>query len=311
MKIRIHPLFLLLLVLAGLTGAGRLFLLNFISVVLHEMAHAVVAWAFSYHTYRIELYPFGGVALMDSALMGDGLAEAVTALAGPVHSLLFAVLSYYGGNWLGGHTVGFELARINLWLGLFNLLPFYPLDGGRILRALLIPVLGLRVASRWTSVATRWTAGIGLFPAVFLLCSGRLPWSVPLVLAFLFWAARDGGDYLYLRWRQGEKRRKSLLEGRRVPVTVQAVDEGTPLERMGDALDGRAFKVFLTTDGAGRVNGWIDETRIWEAFMTSDYRHGLTLAKIKSRLAKEEFLLPSSKKEKIQEEEVTLFPIGK
>jgi hypothetical protein len=132
-----------------------------------------------------------------------------------------------------------------------------------------------------------------------------------LVLAFLFWAARDGGDYLYLRWRQGEKRRKSLLEGRRVPVTVQAVDEGTPLERMGDALDGRAFKVFLTTDGAGRVNGWIDETRIWEAFMTSDYRHGLTLAKIKSRLAKEEFLLPSSKKEKIQGEEVTLFPIGK
>ena len=143
-------------------------LLFFVSILLHEIGHAVVALRHGIGIRSITLFIFGGVAQMDKD-PEDGWTEFKIAAIGPVVSLALAALFYVGASlpFLGnaGGAVARYLALINLTLALFNLVPAFPLDGGRLLRGLLWkPVGKLR--------ATRIAAGAGTFFAFFLIISG-------------------------------------------------------------------------------------------------------------------------------------------
>ena len=143
-------------------------LLFFVSILLHEIGHAVVALRHGIGIRSITLFIFGGVAQMDKE-PEDGWTEFKIAAIGPVVSLALAALFYVGASlpFLGnaGGAVARYLALINLTLALFNLVPAFPLDGGRLLRGLLWkPVGKLR--------ATRIAAGAGTFFAFFLIISG-------------------------------------------------------------------------------------------------------------------------------------------
>ena len=157
----------------------------------HEMGHITAAWRYNIRTPLITISPLGGLAHLDTPAPGPK-SELLIALAGPaVHLAWLAVfwpLQYYFGAWQvgDGPWVGFSryllhfLVDINLWLMIFNLLPFYPLDGGRVLRSLLAMRLH---ANRATMVA----ANIGMFGAaligVFGLTRGGLWAGVMLALA--------------------------------------------------------------------------------------------------------------------------------
>lgn len=116
--------------------------LFFLSVLVHELSHSMVANRNGIPISRITLFVFGGVAQMDRDVTSPGV-EFKMAVAGPLCSyalcLLFggaAYLSYH----LDAHTVSFGfmlLSAVNFGLGTFNLVPGFPLDGGRILRSLL------------------------------------------------------------------------------------------------------------------------------------------------------------------------------
>lgn len=115
----------------------------FASLVLHELAHSVVARRFGMPIKAITLFLFGGVAELDAEPQ-TAKAELLVAVAGPVMSLALAfgfwVLSGIWNTTGGAEAMGMVLsylAMINLVLALFNLVPAFPLDGGRILRAYL------------------------------------------------------------------------------------------------------------------------------------------------------------------------------
>lgn len=120
-------------------GMGALTaLLLFVSVVLHELGHAVVAQRYNVPVRRITLFLFGGVAEIENE-PPSAAAEFFIALAGPLASLLVAVACYLFQPALAGDTPLLAISRylitINTALAVFNLLPGYPLDGGRVLRA--------------------------------------------------------------------------------------------------------------------------------------------------------------------------------
>ncbi len=119
----------------GLVAAGSAALMGiavFGSVLLHEMGHAAMARAFEIRTRDITLYPFGGIASLEREPTRP-LEEALVAFAGPAVNFAIAgvVLALLG---LGLPGLGVLLA-VNLGLGIFNLLPAFPMDGGRVLRA--------------------------------------------------------------------------------------------------------------------------------------------------------------------------------
>lgn len=149
--------------LLGLLAALGLFL----SVLLHELGHALTARRFGIETKRITLWLLGGVAQMEK-IPREPQKELWIALAGPAVS--FALALFFRLASADAGALGFlthYLALVNVMLGLFNLLPALPLDGGRVYRALLAFRKPYLQATRHTlalSQAVAWALGLfGLF----------------------------------------------------------------------------------------------------------------------------------------------------
>jgi Zn-dependent protease/CBS domain-containing protein len=196
--IRIHATFLFLLgfvwfsesLTMGVSGPGRglaLVAIIFGCVIVHELAHAVVAKRSGIIVRSIILLPIGGVTLMEdpNASKPDSARDIRVAVAGPLVNLIIAavagavILSFapqvklWAQPYVHATNLPRSLFWSNLFLGAFNLLPAYPMDGGRILRALL--------AERMDYVhATRRAVTIGQVFAMFLMMVGLVwdPWLV-------------------------------------------------------------------------------------------------------------------------------------
>lgn len=123
--------------LAGLCALGL-----FASIVFHEMAHALVARRFGIQTHAITLFVFGGVAELEEEPRTPG-SEFLIAIAGPISSYLLAGAFYLARQALDAqfsdeaYVLLTYLMLINMMLATFNLIPAFPLDGGRMLRAAL------------------------------------------------------------------------------------------------------------------------------------------------------------------------------
>lgn len=124
-------------ILGFITTAGL-----FLSVFGHELSHALMARAEGIEIEEIVLHPFGGLARLKNEPQNPR-AEFRIAVAGPAASFVFAILAFAAakvaaiGNYEATYIVFFLIASGNLLLALFNLFPGYPLDGGRVLRAIL------------------------------------------------------------------------------------------------------------------------------------------------------------------------------
>jgi Zn-dependent protease len=168
----LHPSFLLLFLPGLFPEVSAFFLIAvFACVVLHEYGHALMARRFGIDTLDITLYPIGGVARLQRMPKAPG-AELLIALAGPaVNFAIVGVLMALG--WAGllslnpttaGGSFLASLMMANLVLGLFNLIPAFPMDGGRVLRALLSGWLGRpRATSIAASVGRALAVAFGLY----------------------------------------------------------------------------------------------------------------------------------------------------
>jgi Zn-dependent protease len=165
-----------------------LLLVPAISVLLHEVGHAVMARLAGGEAHAIILWMFGGAA-MCSAPATPGRQFAVAA-AGPAVSLAIAAACLISNGItldldkaLGTGGVLSALlaftARFNLMLVVFNLLPCYPMDGGRMLRAVLWPLVGRRRAVRWTLTVAWICLGLGL---AWALWSGSIMLGILVIM---------------------------------------------------------------------------------------------------------------------------------
>lgn len=246
-------------------------LLLFGSVLLHELGHAVTAMAFRIPVRRIRLMIFGGVAeLGDESPHAAG--EFFVAVAGPVVS--FALAGFLGMGWfalssfsLGAASVqgpaaalaGY-LARINLMLAIFNLIPGFPLDGGRVFRALVWFISGS------LSKATRIAGGVGrvvgfafIGVGVYMLLTGNV--SNGLWIAFI-------GMFLQNAAVQQVRAQqlRDVLDGYTVERIMSANYATLPadvtLKRLVDAaVMGSGRRSYVVTDG-GQVAGVLTLERV-------------------------------------------------
>lgn len=186
---RVHPLFWLIALLLGSSGSllqiPIWIFVVFISVLIHELGHAMAFRFYGVHS-QIVLHAMGGLTIPEAAPWGSGWAnvspspkqQIIISLAGPFAGFLFAVLVmvmviFTGGTLhtsilfgliplpltaiLGGQVLSIFITLllfVNVFWGMFNLLPVYPLDGGQVTRNVLIqydPIDGAR-KSLWVSV---------------------------------------------------------------------------------------------------------------------------------------------------------------
>ena len=239
-------------------------LVFFGSLIGHEFAHSLVAKAGGLRISRVTLFMFGGVSQMDDEPRSPG-QEFVVALAGPAASLLFA--GAFWGLAAAARTLGVApavwvpldyLSLINISLAVFNLLPGFPLDGGRVLRAAFwAATKDLLKATRWASRAGQ---GLGMV-LVAIAVLGVLGGSFDLVwLAVMGWflSVLAGGAY------EQQKVRSTLAQ---IPLrdimtspAVLAPADATLEELAHSHFLGGRHRRYPVVDG-GRVIGIIDLER--------------------------------------------------
>ena len=277
-QLRIHITFLLLIAWLAFgyysqggsaVAASRVIfvLLLFLCVVLHEFGHAFAAKAFGINTPDITLLPIGGVARLER-MPEEPVQELIIAVAGPLVNVVIALGLFVVGGAQGllnrstveGGGLIAQLLTINIMLVLFNLLPAFPMDGGRVLRALLATRLSY---ARATQVAA--TVGQGFaFIFGFLGLFGPNPFLLFIAL------------FVYIGASQEAALAQMKDVSRRFPVSsamvreFRTLSENATLEEAVDALLATSQHDFPVVDETGSVAGLLTRHDLIAALRKND-----------------------------------------
>ena len=263
--VRVHFTFFLLLAWIGAAhwtrgGPGEaidgivFILLLFACVVLHEFGHIVAARRYGIRTPDVTLLPIGGVASLER-MPEKPSQEIVVALAGPAVNLVIALvlivvlgarfdLTQMAQLEQAQTTLIGRMAAANVALLVFNLIPAFPMDGGRVLRALLATGLGY-------TRATRVAASIGQGLAVVLAIVGLMgnPLLV-LIAVFIFLAASGEAGYVQMR-----DYTRGYLASHAMITKFQTLGPQSTADDAAQLLLRTTQKEFPVVDGAGTLRG--------------------------------------------------------
>jgi stage IV sporulation protein FB len=229
----------------------------FVCVALHELGHAAVAVRSGVPISGITLYPFGGVARM-TRRPPRGMVEVAIASAGPAVNLAIAAALFLisaGGAAAPGDSVVVRLVSVLFWANLilagFNLVPAFPLDGGRILRGMLTVRLG------WAK-ATVWAASAGQVAGVLLIITGFMQDAWLIFAGVLILPAANAELRYALALRQFADR----TVGEIARPSVIPIDLHTTVSGAAELSLARPEVDFLVVD-QGRLRGYLPAARLW------------------------------------------------
>jgi Zn-dependent protease/CBS domain-containing protein len=225
-------------------------LLFFVSILLHELGHAVVALRHGLRTRSITLFIFGGVAQLEKDPK-DGRAEFWMAAAGPLVSLTLAGLFYTCATlpFVGpsAAAVAKYLALINLILAAFNLIPAFPMDGGRLLRGALWGAMGKARATRIASGAGTFFAFFLIFAGVFSLLRGDSLGGFWYIL--IGWFIKDASVASYQQVRLDEALRGATVRDAMVEAVVTVPSSGSVAEAVREQFMRTGYGSYPVTRG--------------------------------------------------------------
>lgn len=198
---------LLLAVFYGPLVGIALLIVLFGSVLLHELGHALMARRLGVQIAGIELNFFGGVAKMVSAF-NSARDEILVSLAGPLVSLFIGAAAVVMSNLTGSQNLLLKLiAVINVIMGVFNLIPAIPMDGGRVFRAALSRWMGQTKATR---VAVTVSKVFSVMLAIYALVTQQ--WFL-IALSALLWFMAEQERRMIGHWGYSEFRKDSFRKG--------------------------------------------------------------------------------------------------
>ena len=280
-EIRVHMTFFLLLLWIGVAhyqqgGAaaaldGVLFIIAlFACVVAHEFGHALTARRYGIKTPDITLLPIGGVARLERMPEKPG-QEIAVALAGPAVNIVIAIvlILFLGAQAdlqalesLENPALSFvaRLASVNLFIAIFNLIPAFPMDGGRVLRAILATRMN---RTRATQMAA--TVGQGF---AFLLGFLGLTAGNPLLIFIAIFVYLAAGAEAQATGLQDVARNMGVRDA--MIVHFEALGPQSTIGDAADALVRTTQHEFPVLDGGGRLRGVLTRNAMVQAL----HQHG-------------------------------------
>jgi Zn-dependent protease/predicted transcriptional regulator len=213
-RLRIHITFFLLILFIFVSALKENGFINavlasaficavFACVLIHELGHSLVALVFGKRTKSITLLPIGGIAALEE-LPEKPLQEVAMAIVGPLINLAIAAIIFLIiGGWKGiaepslsfatAKNFFIDLINVNIFLAIFNLLPAFPMDGGRVLRGILALKLNFLKATRIAVIIGQ------AFAILFIAVGLYYNWWLSLIGLFLFLGAGSEKQYTVLR----------------------------------------------------------------------------------------------------------------
>jgi len=269
-QIIINDFFILLLLAYGMLGVFSYALFAFLVVLVHEFAHSYLAQKSGLRVKEVELFPFGGVARLEGMLEYSPALEIKVALAGPLSNFFLLYLGFLVHRYLNWQGPLYTLFKtVNLTLGLFNLLPAFPLDGGRIIRALLASRIGLAEATYRTSL---WGKYLGLCLAIAGIIGLYLKvtdLNAFLVALFIFYTAskqEETNMYLFLRYLI--RKNKEFNERQVLEVKKLVAYPNVSLKSLVFKFSPGKYHIVTVLTKEGKIRGELTEHQIIDALFT-------------------------------------------
>jgi Zn-dependent protease len=256
--IELHITFILLMAVVFFLSLPQLYLFIlilflFVFVVLHELAHSVVARHYRIKVRKIILYPIGGVSEIEE-IPEKPRIEWRMAIAGPLTSFVIGgvllalnqIISIEAPatsltpsiNTAGSLTL--DLAALNLILGAFNLIPAFPMDGGRVFRALLAERMKF-------SDATKYAAFIGrLFGIVMVMAGIFYDLSLTIIGVFIYIGASEEAEQTIISTTMARVQVKDVM----YPEVASVKPDTTLAEALEVMFKARYHDVLIEKDGA-------------------------------------------------------------
>lgn len=268
-RIKISHFLLVLTCLLAVLGrlAETLMLLGI--VVLHELAHVVVAVRLGQRVEEIELLPFGGVARVESPLELNPSVERIVAMVGPLTNFVLLGVGYvflayriWNPAWVR------FFVEANATLGIFNLLPALPLDGGRILRAALVERLGFGRATECAVKLGKGLAVVLMAMGTFGIAAGLFNVSLMVVSVFIYAAAnKEQANAFFVLFRYITKKKEEVQSQTTLRVEQLAVTHEARIRDVFQRIVPRRYHLIWVIDESGEAMGIVTEAEFIDGLL--------------------------------------------
>ncbi|GKU81430.1 M50 family metallopeptidase [Niallia sp. NCCP-28] len=261
----IHPLLWVVMAIGVMTAHFYDLCLLLFIITVHELGHAVAASFFSWRIKRISLLPFGGVAEMDEHGNRPLKEEVIVILAGPAQHIWMMILAYflYENGYLSA-SIYEVFISYNMIIFLFNLLPIWPLDGGKLLFLYISMKKAFPIAHKMMLLTS--VAGVILFTLFVILFMpiNLNAWIIICFLLFSIYYEWKQSRYVFMRFLLERYYGKSKELRQLKPIEV---DEGEMIFRVLEHFHrGCKHPIVITTEG--KEKQVLDENEVLHAYFT-------------------------------------------
>jgi stage IV sporulation protein FB len=272
-KVKLNWWFLLLLFVYVLLDIWEQAIGVFIVVIWHELWHVFVAKSNGLKVHEIELLPYGGVAKIDGLVGKEGNLEVKVALAGPLSNFFLALMIAAALHWgWFYHPLAYFIFIYNLLIGLFNLLPVLPLDGGRILRGCL--------ANYWGVLSTTvWIARLGQGIALLMIALGGVGLYLGIfnfhliIIALFLWrgAVNEREQAFYVHWRSLLAKKQHYLREKIIQGITLVARPDLMIKEVLPKLNPNKYNLIVVIDQQGAELDTISEEQLFRYLTEGSY----------------------------------------
>ncbi|PAB61366.1 M50 family metallopeptidase [Anaeromicrobium sediminis] len=256
--VKINMAFILMLLIFFVFGYFEEIILAFIAVFIHELFHTIMARLLGYNIESIEIFPFGGVAKLKETIALEPRDEILIAISGPLINLIIA---FIGVNYK--ILINEFFIYSNLGIGIFNLIPILPLDGGRIIRAYLSLNCGIKKATKIISIISKCLIVTMATYGLYMIKEDYSNIFVVLLSIFLYMAVNKEikmSKYMFIKEFAHKKR--SIRNNKILTVKNIVVKKDVRVKEIIDSFLVGKYHMIMVVDEQYNVIGNLTENEI-------------------------------------------------
>ncbi|WZL71575.1 M50 family metallopeptidase [Clostridiaceae bacterium 35-E11] len=254
--------------------------ISFFIVLFHEGAHMMMAKTLGYRIESIELFPFGGVARIEESIAVNPQHEVMIAIIGPLINFIAVLISY---NLLNILHISNELfvffIYANLTIGIFNLLPIIPLDGGRVFRAYLAYLIGFKRATKIAVIIAKAISFFLFLWGCYVIQYHKLNFLVLFIAIFLYIAAhKEHKMAVFIFMKEITQKNQHLLSEGVLKTKYLVAVKNTSAKDVINQFIPRTYHIITVMDKGCKVIGVLTESELVDGVM--EYGLNVSLEKL-------------------------------
>ncbi|TCO79975.1 M50 family metallopeptidase [Marinisporobacter balticus] len=245
-------------------------LISFIVVLLHEGAHVFTAKLLGYNIDNIEIFPFGGVARIEETIATNPQHEIMIAVSGPILNLIIVFMSYYlMGIFLFSSEQFIFFVHVNLVIGIFNLFPIVPLDGGRIVRAYLAYFWGFKRGTKIVVILSKILSCLLFLWGCYGMQYNKLNIYFSCLAIFLYIAAhKEKKMAAFIFIKEITQKKQHLLENGVLSTRYLTAVKSTAIKDIMNQFIPRKYHIITVMDTRCNVIAVLTENEVLNGMVT-------------------------------------------